>query len=522
MVGVRRILGPRRAQAGRLAQRWRRAGTRFRWAEDGGVGRPVTFLRTYATLTRALVRLSLALAVVLALAYLVVPELVLRGLVVPGLVAPGPVLGDVAPGPGTHPLTLACAAALAVALLRTPVSKRMAGWVLALYGLVAAVGIYRLWFAVAHPDGAWAQTLMHTAWSRGAGGAQAGDLSVELAANTALTLLMVAAAQILRHMSWAPAFLLAVLAPLPPFISTIGYAFGVDRLHDQMAPATIVLLMPLAFAGIVHFVSRPGLRSVFLRKRLSRVIRAQLALGAVVPFGLGAVFARFQDGVGPDVLSILVALILWFVLLLIGFGGWWLERTDQARRRYERRLAELSVTDQLTGCRNRWSMETDLRSRAPGGDRGVLLVDIDHFKSINDRHGHAVGDAVLRRIGQVFRDALRPTDMVIRWGGEEFLIVLNDTRAERVLDVAERLRDRIGRLEIAPLPPGAVTVSIGAVQAMEEDQTLETAIAQADRALYGAKDMGRNRVIAAQPVPAAGARGGARAGKGSGGGWEPA
>jgi diguanylate cyclase (GGDEF)-like protein len=129
----------------------------------------------------------------------------------------------------------------------------------------------------------------------------------------------------------------------------------------------------------------------------------------------------------------------------------------------------------------------------------VLMVDIDHFKRINDEHGHLVGDRALAASAAVLRDCLRQGDMIGRYGGEEFLIVLPGTRIAHALDIAERCRQAIGALVIdangTSLP---LTASVGlACRNRGDIQNSDHVIHIADEAMYEAKKTGRNRVVAA-------------------------
>lgn len=156
-----------------------------------------------------------------------------------------------------------------------------------------------------------------------------------------------------------------------------------------------------------------------------------------------------------------------------------------------------SGTDALTGLLNRrglfraFDVEAE-RARRYGHPMALILFDLDHFKQINDRFGHASGDRVLRTVGEEIRRTLRPTDLMGRWGGEEFLILLPETELGPAVDVAERLRYLISgiRSEAGPL-----SASFG-VAAFSETDNLGTLVRRADRALYEAKQTGRNRVVA--------------------------
>lgn len=180
-------------------------------------------------------------------------------------------------------------------------------------------------------------------------------------------------------------------------------------------------------------------------------------------------------------------------------------RNQVRRRRYQLRLRaefdrslELAVTDALTGLRNRRYVFRHLESLLRAGTTcGVLMIDVDRFKPLNDYYGHAAGDAALREVAARLREHVRASDVVARYGGEEFLVVMSGAGAEETAVIAERLRIAIGERAIdlgqAKLP---VTVSIGSALSASNSEG-EALIAAADSAMYRAKALGRNRVEAA-------------------------
>lgn len=167
-------------------------------------------------------------------------------------------------------------------------------------------------------------------------------------------------------------------------------------------------------------------------------------------------------------------------------------------RDQNRLLSEISRTDGLTRLLNRRYWEEAVAAEfehcaSRGARASLLMIDIDHFKAINDRHGHPAGDAVIRGLARILRDTLRQQDVPGRYGGEEFGIVLPDTGAAGAETIAERLRRRI---EAASLAPGIrATVSIGIAERDPQDREYPVWIAHADRALYNAKERGRNRSV---------------------------
>ncbi|HET7292807.1 MAG TPA: diguanylate cyclase [Vicinamibacteria bacterium] len=174
---------------------------------------------------------------------------------------------------------------------------------------------------------------------------------------------------------------------------------------------------------------------------------------------------------------------------------------EQRIRARTAELERLATTDPLTGLSNRRELQRLAeveRSRAHryGHDLAVLVVDADHFKSINDTHGHAVGDLALQVLSSELLSLLRGHDLVGRWGGEEFVVALPHIDAARARLAAERVRQRLGEKAV-PLPDGGTTrisVSIGGAVARPEE-SFEHALRRAETALYAAKAAGRNRVV---------------------------
>jgi two-component system, cell cycle response regulator len=184
-------------------------------------------------------------------------------------------------------------------------------------------------------------------------------------------------------------------------------------------------------------------------------------------------------------------------------------RTQMKRKRYADHLRgrleeslELAVLDALTGLHNRRYMDVHLKAlteaaRASGRPLSVVVTDVDNFKSVNDTHGHDVGDDVLREFAKRLRRNTRGIDLACRLGGEEFVIIMPDTGIERAQQVGERVRECIAG-EPFQADQGiqvAVTASVG-VATLGEHDSVEGVFKRADRALYAAKRGGRNRVVA--------------------------
>ncbi|HEY0156272.1 MAG TPA: sensor domain-containing diguanylate cyclase [Thermoanaerobaculia bacterium] len=173
-----------------------------------------------------------------------------------------------------------------------------------------------------------------------------------------------------------------------------------------------------------------------------------------------------------------------------------------ANLRLQETLRTHAVRDGLTGVFNRRHMEETLASELRRKSRtGVIVVDVDHFKAFNDTYGHCGGDALLQQLAGVMRSSFSDDAVVCRYGGDEFVIVLPDTRPELVRERAERFREavRAQRLHADGATLGGVTVSVGFAYAPDHANTIDGLIAAADRALYTAKTAGRDRVASPPP-----------------------
>lgn len=185
-------------------------------------------------------------------------------------------------------------------------------------------------------------------------------------------------------------------------------------------------------------------------------------------------------------------------LVLVGPIAWVIGRRMHAVHLLSERLEHAINHDPLTGVHTRSSFYARTASMTPGR-RAILIADIDNFKGFNDRHGHFAGDQALRQFASILTDNCRKSDIVARFGGEEFVIVLRDAQAEDALLVAERLAARI---RASPVHVGEamlyLTASFGVASPSPADD-MDRAIQQADRALYRAKNDGRDRACLYDP-----------------------
>ena len=233
---------------------------------------------------------------------------------------------------------------------------------------------------------------------------------------------------------------------------------------------------------------------------------------SLVAFGLasGVVAGRDEPDYPPVVAAAYVGMVV-VVLLSSTFLTTRVQSTREHLRRQKAELAraleqirQLATHDDLTGLLNRRAMLDRMqleqhRSLRSGSPLLIAQLDIDHFKAVNDTHGHAAGDLVLQSFADTVRRNVRDTDVLARWGGEEFVLLLCDTPAADAVALMERLRQAVQAMQV-PVPQGGgpitVTVSIGLARHTPADPLAGT-LERADQALYAAKAGGRNRVVPA-------------------------
>jgi diguanylate cyclase (GGDEF)-like protein len=201
----------------------------------------------------------------------------------------------------------------------------------------------------------------------------------------------------------------------------------------------------------------------------------------------------------PDDITLLVNVLASHFVFIVCLTGWLrMKRLLSRQHGLAEELRVLAATDPLTGLANRRQALDELgRLVAPPAREPppvALLCDIDHFKRINDQLGHEVGDRVLLEVAEALRRATRTTDVVARWGGEEFLVVLPGSPLPEALELAERLRQRVAQAGAAgaAAPLGGVTMSVGLAAHRPEESTTEW-LRRTDEALYRAKRAGRDR-----------------------------
>ncbi|MCR5876549.1 GGDEF domain-containing protein [Phenylobacterium sp. J426] len=281
----------------------------------------------------------------------------------------------------------------------------------------------------------------------------------------------------------------------------IGLALGADL--DQRILLSSFAMTPALIAMLALLLTRLARGRSAALGLLTGVCLFVLA-GDVIRIAL----ALLPDGPGPigeDAGMAVSAILATFgsVLLATGMFAANAERLEQELRASQRKLTELASIDDLTGVPNRRSFHERgalLWSLSARYDRplAVLACDADHFKSINDRFGHAVGDEVLRALAATLSGGKRATDVLGRIGGEEFGMILPETDEVAADLIAGRLIAAVRALHFGPAGPDRLTISIGVALRGAEDADFQATLARADRALLRAKRLGRDRHLMAE------------------------
>ncbi len=278
----------------------------------------------------------------------------------------------------------------------------------------------------------------------------------------------------------------------------------------QMCIAILSGAIGYAMAGPVRGAVFPILTTILVfgmfQLRASTTLR--ISLFALALFGLTmAGMSQWRPAVYPATVELGHFLMLACTLPAVSILAGRLSRIRHRLARQKTELAEalaqiqaLATHDELTGLLNRRHMQTLLdqevqRCQRSGQSFCVALLDIDHFKRINDQHGHGAGDAVLRGFADIAQAAIRASDVLARWGGEEFVLLMADARMPPAVAGVERVREHVQALRV---PAGEVmlqtTVSAGLTQHRPGESLAQT-LERADRLLYQAKNEGRNRVL---------------------------
>lgn len=269
------------------------------------------------------------------------------------------------------------------------------------------------------------------------------------------------------------------------------------------------MLVDVVAIGLVLGGAAALVRALWLNRRLITTLREghvrrrwQILMGFEVVFAagyLGYLFVPISTEISLVEIGVPVVFFLGGIFVWMTAGLALETAKDLMRIGRLRRQAE---TDPLTRVYNRRYLDRRLneeigRAQRYGNPLSVLVIDLDHFKDVNDRYGHQIGDVVLARVGAALADQIRHTDFVARFGGEEFVVVAPETDIDGATDLGERLRLAVEDLRIARPSLDdhlGVTVSVGVARLDPDRPTPKALLSSADQCLYRAKRLGRNRV----------------------------
>lgn len=290
------------------------------------------------------------------------------------------------------------------------------------------------------------------------------------------------------------------------YVAVLGVAAAFiffQWMHADMATRTVFLSAAVAYACAVS--ARTALAREFFPLALGRQLVGGGLSGLAIFMllrGIAIAITRptEENLLAPNPLNVVMCVVVLAMLILINIGFMLL-----CNDRVAAENKQLAATDGLTQTYNRRSIDALVQAeldhaRLHGCSLVVLFIDIDHFKRINDTLGHAAGDTILREFAQVARRHIRADDVLGRYGGEEFLVVLRHTPLEEATRIAERLRHAAATIAMEPDGQVQVTISIGVAVAGSYGYDHDQLIRRADRALYAAKKRGRNQVVVAAPT----------------------
>jgi diguanylate cyclase (GGDEF)-like protein len=399
-------------------------------------------------------------------------------------------------GPATHPFTaLALGAITTGTLIRRPLRR---SWIATgLYLVALSIGVLRI-----IEIGSGSHVL------EGAG-LFSGELErhrlngfpIVFSWNTAVAIIAASIAGLSQAMR-KPLLsqVIAVAALAPPLVSVVGYIYGLRVFYGQMSIYTTLILIDICGAMLLSTSHRAFVRMTLSNYSAGKMARRMLLAVVIVPLAGGLLVVRLAD-LGSDLpVALLVVLVALGNVAVTVHALMEVEVLDRKRRQHER-VSEFEAThDALTMLPNRrlfdFASEHEFaRSQRFGSKLSLVMLDVDHFKSVNDKYGHQTGDRVLKAIGRILTDNCREVDIVSRHGGEEFVVLFPDTDLAGAFHCAEKLRCAVSSAtqQSAEGAVFAVTVSAGVAERSKTDENIKMILRRADWAMYAAKAAGRDQ-----------------------------
>ncbi|SHO59321.1 GGDEF domain-containing protein [Vibrio quintilis] len=288
-----------------------------------------------------------------------------------------------------------------------------------------------------------------------------------------------------------------------PFTAGLGHFFDLEQLYFKMSVSTVAICFMVALSGLGLSANKGAIKLFMTPNLVGLVARTQFLLSLSFCIIVGISLPNLTDNMDFfSAYEIFVTLATIFISVLIYISTIILGRSEQKKKLAEKEMQRLLITDPLTGLYNRRGLDHEIQKALNfqsryGGDISILILDLDHFKSVNDRFGHDTGDLFLQTAAAVFKSEVRKNDVVSRYGGEEFLILLPNTPERHAKTVAEKLRTALESKDFSILCGQAYhqTVSIGGTTISPSQPDIDSSIKQADQMLYQAKSSGRNRSV---------------------------
>ncbi|GAA3874716.1 hypothetical protein GCM10022404_25680 [Celeribacter arenosi] len=398
---------------------------------------------------------------------------------------------------GTHPLTALLVIMLSVAILGGGVFNRETPLRRALFLSCFVISCGHLYES----------NVLGTRWIMETVEKVTGGVNPDIftGSNTAIVIAALSLGALLRRRFERIALIIVLAGLIPITYAFLSYTLGQSGGYGAMSPMSLMALTLLAAAKVLSFS-----RTAYLRPILTNTVWARFARGQIAAMILGVWVIGL---LGTEIISegqsewTLSAVISFFIVTIL-VSGPRIARVERDNRMMARELARKVVLDPMTGLLNRrgaidYLNDVSAPDKAdvaldPARKVGVILADIDHFKRVNDTSGHQVGDEVIIDVARRMKECLRASDVLVRWGGEEFLILLADCDLTGTLDTAESLRSAVAQ-HVSWHDPACgnvhVTLSMGvAVYNVAAVPSVDMVIREADAALYMAKFSGRNRV----------------------------
>jgi diguanylate cyclase (GGDEF)-like protein len=292
--------------------------------------------------------------------------------------------------------------------------------------------------------------------------------------------------------------ILAVIVGFASTFAVVGYLYGAHLLYGSIVYTAMAIHTGFAFLmlslGFLFIQKEQGFVRIFHAETSGGVVARHLVPAAIlIPIFVGLVFNRFNFGQPRLGIAFIVVCNILLIVAAIWSLAFILDKSEIARGIHQ----QASEIDGLTGIHNRRYFDRRLREEIQRCVRHsrhscLILFDLDSFKSLNDCHGHQFGDLVLQKIAQTCAQSIRATDVICRYGGEEFAVIAAETIGVDAMILARKIRNMVRLIQFEKKPV-RITISSGVAQIGHAAVSSELAIAAADQALYHAKKLGRDR-----------------------------